>query len=269
MTDFDLSLARVGHHTRFSANHYNGAMKRELHFQRYLITGLLTVFPLWLTYIVFEFVLRQLSKLGAPVVDGLSNLLNALSPSAADALNADWVRFLLAVILTITSLYALGWAANRVVGIRLLSVIDGIIERIPMVQTIYGGTKKLLSVLQTKPEGSQRVVLIEFPQPGMKTIGLVTRVLRDSETGQELAAVYVPTTPNPTSGYLEIVPVERLVPTEWTVDQAMAFIISGGAVAPESLPYSRPKMSVPEPTLNSGTASVGESKDASQPSASA
>ena len=241
-------------------------MKRELHFQRYLITGLLTVFPLWLTYIVFEFVLRQLSKLGAPVVDGLGNLLHALSPSAADALNADWVRFLLAVVLTITSLYALGWTANRVVGIRLLSVIDGLIARIPLVQTIYGGTKKLLSVLQTKPEGSQRVVLIEFPQPGMKTVGLVTRVLRDSETGQELAAVYVPTTPNPTSGYLEIVPVESLVPTEWTVDQAMAFIISGGAVAPEKVPYSRPKVSVPmpEPGLNSESPSLQEPQSAPQ-----
>lgn len=214
-------------------------MNRELHFQRYLITGLLTVFPLWLTYIVFEFVLTQLSKLGAPVVDGIGRLLHALSPTAADALNADWLRFVLAVVLTVTSLYGLGWAANRVLGMRFLSAIDTLIERIPLVQTIYGGTKKLLSVLQTKPEGSQRVVLIEFPQPGMKTVGLVTRVLKDSVTGAELAAVYVPTTPNPTSGYLEIVPVDRLVPTEWTVDQAMAFIISGGAVAPEHVPYQR------------------------------
>ncbi|MBD8527103.1 DUF502 domain-containing protein [Pseudomarimonas arenosa] len=214
-------------------------MNRELHFQRYLITGLLTVFPLWLTYIVFEFVLTQLSKLGAPVVDGIGNLLHALSPSAGDLLSADWLRFLLAVVLTVTSLYGLGWTANRVLGKRFLGAIDTLIERIPLVQTIYGGTKKLLSVLQTKPEGSQRVVLIEFPQPGMKTIGLVTRVMREATTGQELAAVYVPTTPNPTSGYLEIVPVERLVPTEWTVDQAMAFIISGGAVAPEKIPYQR------------------------------
>lgn len=214
-------------------------MNRELHFQRYLLTGLLTVFPLWLTYIVFEFVLTQLSKLGAPIVDGFGSLLHAVSPTAADALNADWLRFLLAVVLTVGSLYALGWAANRVIGKRFLGALDTLIERIPMVQTIYGGTKKLLSVLQTKPEGSQRVVLIEFPQPGMKTVGLVTRMLRESHTGRELAAVYVPTTPNPTSGYLEIVPVERLVPTDWTVDQAMAFIISGGAVAPETVPYQR------------------------------
>ncbi len=73
----------------------------------------------------------------------------------------------------------------------------------------------------------------------MKAVGLVTRVIRDRDTGQELAAVYVPTTPNPTSGYLEIVPVEQLTPTNWSVDQAMSFIISGGAVSPDSIPFSR------------------------------
>jgi uncharacterized membrane protein len=97
----------------------------------------------------------------------------------------------------------------------------------------------LLEALQTKPDGTQRVVLIDFPSPEMKTIGLVTRVLKDARTGEEVAAVYVPTTPNPTSGYLEIVPVSKLTPTDWSVDQAMAFIISGGAKSPESLRFYR------------------------------
>ena len=74
----------------------------------------------------------------------------------------------------------------------------------------------------------------------MKSIGFVTRILSDEISGEELAAVYVPTTPNPTSGYLEIVPVSQLTPTDWTADQAMAFIISGGAVAPDRIPFSRP-----------------------------
>jgi uncharacterized membrane protein len=138
------------------------------------------------------------------------------------------------------SLYGLGWLANRVVGKRLLSAVDALIDRIPLVKAIYGGTKKLLSVLQTKPDGAQRVVLIDFPHRQMKVIGFVTRVIREEGTGRELAAVYVPTTPNPTSGYLEIVPVEFLTPTDWTVDQAMAFIISGGAVSPEEIPFTRP-----------------------------
>ena len=79
----------------------------------------------------------------------------------------------------------------------------------------------------------------------MKTVGFVTRTLQDQNTGEELAAVYVPTTPNPTSGYLEIVPVDQLIATDWTVDEAMNFIISGGAVAPENIPFSNKKKRKP------------------------
>jgi uncharacterized membrane protein len=95
-------------------------------------------------------------------------------------------------------------------------------------------------MVATKPEGAQRVVLIDFPHQGMKAVGLVTRTLRDEATGREYAAVYVPTTPNPTSGYLEVVPVDRLTPTDWSLDQAMAFIISGGAIAPDRIHFERP-----------------------------
>ena len=75
---------------------------------------------------------------------------------------------------------------------------------------------QLLDILQTQPDGTQRVVLIDFPHKEMKSVGFVTRVIHEQGTGRELAAVYVPTTPNPTSGYLEIVPVELLTPTDWT-----------------------------------------------------
>uniref|UniRef100_UPI003CEAF79B DUF502 domain-containing protein n=1 Tax=Stenotrophomonas sp. SrG TaxID=3414430 RepID=UPI003CEAF79B len=95
---------------------------------------------------------------------------------------------------------------------------------------IYESATKLLDMLQTEPGATQRVVRIDFPHRAMKAVGLVTRVIREQGTGRELAAVSVPTTPNPTSGYLEIVPVELLTPTAWTVDQAMSFIIDGGAV---------------------------------------
>jgi uncharacterized membrane protein len=218
--------------------------KTNLHIQRYLITGLLTVFPLWLTWVVFEFLLRQLSRLGAPIVDALMLALVAVFPNVERSFGIGSLRFSLAVVLTLLCLYGLGWLASRVVGKRLLAHLDALIDRIPLVKAIYGGTKKLLSVLQTKPDGTQRVVLIDFPHDKMKVIGFVTRVMREEGSGRELAAVYVPTTPNPTSGYLEIVPVEYLTPTDWTVDQAMAFIISGGAVSPEVIPFQR---SHPEP----------------------
>jgi len=84
----------------------------------------------------------------------------------------------------------------------------------------------------------------------MKTVGFVTRVLNDQHTGRQLAAVYVPTTPNPTSGYLEIVPLESLVATDWSMDEAMAFIISGGAVAPDHIRYENSGETTPPKASN-------------------
>ena len=208
---------------------------RRFHLQRYLITGLLTFIPLWLTWTVFKFVFTFLSHVGAPVVAGLVAALSAVFPGAAAWLGAEWLQSIIAFVGTILALYLVGWAANRVFGQRLLAALDAMIERIPLVQPIYGGAKKLLTLMQTKPGGTQRVVLIGFPARELKTFGFVTRVFRDAQ-GRELAAVYIPTTPNPTGGYLEIVPVEDLVATDWTVDQAMAFIISGGAIGPDVLP---------------------------------
>lgn len=81
------------------------------------------------------------------------------------------------------------------------------------------------------------MVLIDFLSPEMTTIGLVTRLLKDAATGEELAAVCVPTSPNPTSGYIEIMQVSKLTFTDWTFDQAMSFVITGGSNAPDTITY--------------------------------
>jgi len=207
-----------------------------LRLKRYLLTGLLTFIPLWVTWLVFNFVLGVLAGIGAPMVEALLGTLALVSPRAAESLKMEWLTYIAALLITLGSLYLLGFVANRVIGQRFLNAFDGLLARIPLVQTIYGGTKKLMAVLQNKPGGMQRVVLVDFPRRGMKVVGFVTREMIEEGSGREIAAVYIPTTPNPTGGYLELVPVDELVPTDWTMDQAMAFIISGGAVAPDSLP---------------------------------
>ena len=146
----------------------------------------------------------------------------------------------LGLLATVAVILLVGSMAQRVFGQRLLRWFEAMVARIPLANTIYGSARKLLDILQTSPDGTQRVVLVDFPHTEMKSVGFVTRVVREHGTGRELAAVYVPTTPNPTSGYLEIVPVDKITPTDWTVDQAMSFIISGGAVAPESIPWDPP-----------------------------
>jgi uncharacterized membrane protein len=219
----------------------------RLHLQRYLLTGLVTLLPLWLTYLVFKFVLTVLSGISAPWIGAVAHALATAFPNALGWLDAGWVQGVIALIITIVTIYVVGWAANRMVGQRMLAVVERIITRIPLVTTIYGGTKKLLDLMKTKPDGTQRVVLIDFPTPGMKAVGLVTRLMKDDITGEDYAAVYVPTTPNPTSGYLEVVPLKRITPTDWTMDQAMAFIISGGAIAPDRFRFERDPPTAPQP----------------------
>ena len=195
--------------------------------QRYFLTGLLTLLPIWLVWVVFKFVFAALSDLSRPMLGPLI----AQFPS--------WVQTAIALLVTVAFIVAVGALARRVVGQTLLRWFESVIARIPLAKTIYGSARQLIDLLQTKPDGVQRVVLIDFPHSEMKSVGFVTRILRDELTGAELAAVYVPTTPNPTSGYLEVVPMEKLIPTDWTVDQAMTFIISGGAVSPDRIPFSR------------------------------
>lgn len=208
--------------------------------RRWFLTGLLTLLPLWLAWLVVSVLFTLLTDLSRPWVEPL---LRGLAESGGLFHWADdpWVMSLVALIGTLTIIIAAGALAQRVIGKTLLRWAEGLIARVPLVNVVYSSARKLLDLLQHPPSGVQRVVLIDFPHRDMKAVGFVTRTLREEGTGRELAAVYVPTTPNPTSGYLEIVPLEQLTPTTWTFDEAMAFIISGGAVAPATVPFEGPR----------------------------
>jgi uncharacterized membrane protein len=207
--------------------------------QKYFLAGLLTLLPIWLVWIVFKFVFVLLSDTSAPVIHPLLSSIATQYPEYLGWMSQDWMKTLSGWIVTVSFILIVGALATRVIGQRMLLWFEQLINKIPLVKTVYGSARQLLDLLQTKPDGTQRVVLIDFPHKEMKSVGFVTRVLKDDHSGQELAAVYVPTTPNPTSGYLELVPVEKLTPTDWTVDQAMTFIISGGAVSPDKISFGR------------------------------
>ena len=208
--------------------------------QRLFLTGLLTLLPIWLTWVVVKFVFVLLSDISKPLIGPMLAAAASRNPMSLGWLAEPWVQTAFALCATLLVILGSGIMARIVVGQTLLRWFEGLVKRIPLASTIYGSARQLLDILQTKPDGTQRVVLIDFPHTEMKTLGFVTKVMREQGSGRELAAVYVPTTPNPTSGYLEIVPVEKMTPTDWTVDQAMSFIISGGAVAPDTIPFSVP-----------------------------
>lgn len=206
--------------------------------KRYFITGLISIIPLWITWLVLSFLFNMLSGIGSPVVKWLGKQASPRFPQVAELLESEMTLSIVGVVLVVGCLFLLGWFTTNIIGRRLFQFFEGVFHRIPFVKTIYGSVKKLISVLGDKPKGDvQRVVLINFPTPEMKTVGLVTRTFRDKDTGRELAAVYVPTTPNPTSGYLEIVPVANLISTNWTLDEAMTFIVSGGAISPDEINF--------------------------------
>jgi uncharacterized membrane protein len=220
---------------------------RATHLTRYVVVGALTLAPLWVSWLVLNFILGLLYRLGSPGVGAMSRIVRPISATLADALLHPGFRFVLAVVLTIGTLYIVGWIATRVFGRRLIARFERLLQQIPLVSAVYGATKRLIAVMREKPAGLQRVVLINFPSPEMKTVGFVTRVLPDRSSGKEIAAVYVPTAPNPTSGYIELVPVENLIETDWTVEQAMRFVMTGGTDAPPDLPFdARPGMAPPD-----------------------
>jgi uncharacterized membrane protein len=208
--------------------------------QSNLIAGVLTVIPLIVVWFVLDFIFAFLSAVGSPVAAGFTMFIIDRMPNAAPLLEDRDFRWLVAVIISLVLLYVVGYIASRMAGKKLIAAFEGLIARIPVVETVYSASKKLVNVLQQTPGGGARVVLIDFPHPGMKAIGLVMRTFRDSTTGEQLASVFVPTTPNPTSGYLAILPVQRLIPTSMTMDQAMTMIVSGGTVAPENFSTTAP-----------------------------
>jgi len=101
-----------------------------------------------------------------------------------------------------------------------------------------------LDTMMAKKETSQRVVLVDFPIAGQKSLGFLTRTLTDATTGLPLGAVLLPNAINPTSAFLQILPIERITETNMTMEQAMSMLMTGGAAGPETIRYSTPE-SVP------------------------
>jgi uncharacterized membrane protein len=207
----------------------------QANFQANLVAGLLTVTPLIIVWLVFDFFLTTLSQWGHPLAVELTGFLDFHFPVLQPWLDNDAVRYAIAVIVAMLALYTIGALASRVLGQQLILMLEDLIVRVPGVQTIYSAAKKLVDVLRQKPGSAQRVVLIDFPSAGLKAIGFVMHTFPDAITGEQLAAVYVPTAPNPTSGYLQIVAYDRLTQTDLQSDQAMSMILSGGAVTPEHI----------------------------------
>ena len=208
--------------------------------QRNILAGIITIGPLFVTYLVFSFLMSVLAKVGLPAIW----LLAAIFPE--DWLGQPWLQFLLAVVLTLAVLYVVGRVTSQVVGRQAFKLFEAALDRLPVVAKIYSSVRQLLDSMMVKKESSQRVVLIDFPVEGQKSIGFLTRTLTDETTGELLAAVLVPQAINPTSAFLQIMPIHMVTETDLNMEQAMSMIMTGGAVGPAAIRFTRPALPAEE-----------------------
>jgi uncharacterized membrane protein len=202
--------------------------------QRNILAGIITIGPLFVTYLIFSFLLGSLAKAGLPVVQ----LFAAVFPE--NWLNQPWLQSTLAILLTLVVLYVVGRVTSLVIGRQAFELFEAVLERLPFVAKIYTSVRQLLDTMMAKKETSQRVVLVDFPIPGQKSIGFLTRTMIDETTGEMLAAVLLPNAINPTSAFLQILPLSRVTETGMSMEQAMSMIMTGGAVGPDSILFSQP-----------------------------
>lgn len=202
--------------------------------QRNILAGIITIGPLFVTYLIFSFLLSALAKAGLPVVQ----LLAVIFPDAW--ITQPWLQSVLAVLLTLAVLYVVGRLTSVVMGRQAFNLFEAALDRLPFVAKIYKSVRQLLDTMMGNKETSQRVVLVDFPIMGQKSIGFLTRTLTDKTSGELLAAVLLPNAINPTSAFLQILPIHRVTETDLNMEQAMSMLMTGGAVGPDSILYTRP-----------------------------
>ncbi len=217
-----------------------------MNIQQNLIAGVLTILPLTAVWFVLKIIFDALSYFGSPWASWTALQLGPILPEPLAAVFGNpFFHYIVGTAFALGVLYLIGSLATRVIGQQLLNSFESLLAKVPFVHMIYSSTKQVINALQPKAESPQRVVLIDFPSSDMRAIGFAMRTFTETTSGQELTAVFVPTAPNPTSGYLEIVPSDKVIAVDMTADQAMAMIISGGVVGPDTLTYThKPPASV-------------------------
>ncbi len=202
--------------------------------QRYTLAGVITIGPLFVTYLIFSFLLGSLAKAGLPVVQFLAVLF------PEEWLRQPVLQSALAVLLTLVVLYVVGRITSLVIGRQAFGLFEAALERLPFVAQVYSSVRQLLDSMMVTKDSSQRVVLVDFPIRGQKSIGFLTRTMTDASTGELLAAVLLPNAINPTSAFLQILPLAWVIETDLNMEQAMSMLMTGGAVGPEIIQYSKP-----------------------------
>jgi len=200
------------------------------------LTGLVVIAPVGLTIWLIWTVVGWIDGVVLPLVP------HRMRPEQYIGINLRGVGVIIFLIFTIV----VGWIAKGIIGRSLISFAEGLVDRMPVVRSVYSGIKQISETVFAQSERSfEKACLIQYPRRGIWAIGFISTTAKGevsdrAETGGRLISVFVPTTPNPTSGFLLFFPEEDVVELDMTVEDAAKLVISAGLVYPNGKDPTRP-----------------------------
>lgn len=200
-------------------------MKSRL--KRYFITGLLVLVPLYVSIYILLL-----------IVGFMDSLMRFLPPQLRPETHLPYDIPGIGVVITLIVIVIIGFLATNFLGRGIVRIYEKMLTRIPILKTVYKASKQFMQTFFAEDtEGFSKVVLIEFPRKGLYAIGFVTCTTRGEVqrlTPEDTINIFVPTTPNPTSGFYFAVPRQDVTQLKMTVEDAFKVIMSGGMVVPEN-----------------------------------
>lgn len=191
--------------------------------RHYFITGIAALLPLSITAFLFYFIVRQLGSLFRPLMKRAPLLVNW----------PDWVSTIVGFLFLLIIIVVVGAITTGVLGRLGMTMIDKLLRQVPVVREIYGSARQLTDAVFIKRSSLRKTVLAEYPSKGLYALGFVTTdepiALPD---GREAFWVFFPTAPNPTTGWLGIVPTDDMVETTMSIEEGLKLVVSGGLLSP-------------------------------------
>jgi uncharacterized membrane protein len=194
------------------------------------------VLPLLVTIWMLRILFNLVHGVSTPFILRILRLVHA--PLVDDPAFSGYIAPLIGVAATLLLIVLVGMSTANFLGQRIVRAFDRLMLRIPLIKAIYGAARQLLDALGSKNSNFQRVVMVEYPRTGVYTIGFLAQqnaTLVESGKGGAIAGhslVFLPTTPNPTSGWLAAVPDREVIPLDMSIEDGIKTIVSGGLVVP-------------------------------------
>ncbi|PKN00848.1 MAG: hypothetical protein CVU77_08110 [Elusimicrobia bacterium HGW-Elusimicrobia-1] len=228
----------------------------QKNFTRNIITGLIAMLPLWITLNVLWLLFKLVSGVFTPIVAPMFDLFLAEAES-------NFLSRLASFALTVGVVWSVGAIATNIAGRRLLSRLEKYFMRIPIIREIYVSVRKLTDLIFNQKTAFRRVVMIEYPRRGIYSLAFVTSEAVgeiQQKTSDDVLNVFLPSTPNPTTGFLLLVPRKDVVTLDMSVDDAVKLIITGGLITPAAPTRPDTEELKPDPDLTKSAISPGDAQ---------